>query len=157
MLDELPQLGTDRRFGVAAAGGTFHGLHAGHREYLELAIRLSVRTHVFVTDDGYAEERKNYSVEPLADRKQAISDFAKSLGEADVSIQVVSAPSEVDDFFKTQKLDLAVVVPEHVRRFSRLCQARIAAGLPGIFLLVKPRTHIDGKDISARELAGSEE
>lgn len=150
---DLPLLGPDGRFGVASAGGTFHGFHSGHREYLELALRLSVTTHIFLTDDNYAAERKDYQVEPLADRRQAISDFAKSVREVGVFIQAVSSPAEVDDFFKTQKLDLAVVIPEHVRRFSRLSQARVEAGLPGIFLLVKPRTRIDGRDISARDLA----
>ena len=139
------------RFAVAAVGGTFNGLHVGHRDYLAVAFRLAVVVHVFITDDKYAKRRKPYPVDPVRKRARQVADFAAAHAEgADCIPHIISSPHDVDVFCTAEELDLVVVVPEHRRRFEVLNRTRRANGLPEFFLLVKPRTTDSGLDISAR-------
>ncbi len=69
-------------------GGTFDGLHKGHREFIRKAFTLADRVLVCVTSDRMAGRKKvSGKIESYGKRKKRLEEFLKSegwLGKADI-------------------------------------------------------------------------
>lgn len=131
-------------------GGTFQGLHDGHRQYLEIAAELAEFLFVFVLADCYARARKSYPVDPTADRINAIRAYLEKKGvESAYEFREVYEAGEVDRFLATADVDLVVTEPCHRERFARVNAQRLECGRPEYYVLVKPRSREPSQEISA--------
>ena len=66
---------------VATIGGTFDGLHAGHKEYIRLAFEFADNVTIYVKSDEY-DQRKKFRVMTYEYHKRIndIKGFLHSIG-----------------------------------------------------------------------------
>lgn len=63
------------RFSKVATGGTFDGLHAGHRRLLERSFALGAFVVIGLTSDGFARKQGKEPSRPYPERKRALEDY----------------------------------------------------------------------------------
>lgn len=147
------QLAASRPFSAATAGGTFNTFHEGHREYLRIALGISDVVHISVTSDEFARSLKSYHVRPYDVRCKELEVFLDSMGAAGrCEFHELSSEAELARFVIENPLDVAVVEPRYFARFQELNHQRRDAGRPEYCILLKPRTRIDGAEVSSTSL-----
>jgi cytidyltransferase-like protein len=141
------------RFRLCSAGGTFQGLHLGHRRYLQLGLAMSVKLHVFVATDSYVRQLKTYDPQPYGEREEAVRGFLDSVAAVSrYVIEPLKSDSQLEEWvMETGELDCAVVETAYVNAFLRLNERRRAEQLDELYLMVKPRTRLGGEDLSATD------
>src|SRR4051812_46317152 len=88
-----------RPYRLVSVGGTFNNFHRGHQEYLELALRLADRLHLFLAGDDYAKARKSYRPRSFAIRRRALESFLERINCADrVDIEPLFDPSDIEKY-----------------------------------------------------------
>lgn len=144
------ELTENGRFAVGTVGGTFEGLHEGHRQYLRTAALLTEHLHVFVSHERRAQRQKPYTVTPATIRLAAIERFVGGLtAPSRLTMHVVTDGRDVKRFCCFEPVDLAVVIPEHRYRFEDYNEQRRRAGLAEFYILLKPRSRTDEDELSA--------
>lgn len=128
-------------------------MHLGHRRYLDIIFLIAETVHVSVTSNHFAARLKMYSVKPDSVRQRAIEDYAESRGWRDrLILHLIDDESEISSITMLPNLDIAIVEPKYVDLFQRLNIARGDHGLTPFCTLVKPRTKINGRDLSSTSL-----
>jgi cytidyltransferase-like protein len=155
--DEYPpgQAG-DRPFRVATIGGTFQAMHLGHRQYLRLALKLADTVHLSLTSGRYASTFKDYPVTPFDVRRKEIKSFLTSIGASDrTKIHELTCLDQLKELMLTTVLDVALVEPQYLELFQTFNRLRSDLKLDEYCILLKPRTKVDGLDISSTALHAS--
>jgi len=140
-------------FPVSTVGGTFHALHRGHKEYLEIALAISDFVHVSVTSDRYAATLKSYEVQPFDVRCKEIGSFLASVsaGERFV-LHKLDSEGELREFIFKTCLDVAVIEPRYLDLFQELNALRRASDMNEYCILLKPRSRVGGVEVSSTTL-----
>ncbi len=129
----------------ATIGGTFDTLHAGHKEYIQLAFTYADHVLVYVSSDDYAYRNKNYRARSYEFRVQQLMNFIRELGcEKRYEIRCLHNLEQLKtDYLETDglngKICIAIVSPEYYEFFLRINQAREALGMKTFLILVKLR------------------
>lgn len=146
-MDESPlPLGEHYPFVRASLGGTFHSLHVGHKRYIETALRLAEHVTICVTTDRYARRLKQYEVAEYRQRFDAVQALLAELGALErCQLRQLDGDEDLEAFILSINLHLAVVEPAYFASFSRLNALRRQQGLPEFYILLKPRTEVDGR------------
>jgi cytidyltransferase-like protein len=143
-------------FHVATTGGTFQAMHLGHRQYLELALRLADTVHISLTSDHYASTFKDYQVMPFDIRCKEIKSFLTSIGASDrIRIHELNSLDQLKEFMLTTVLDVALVEPQYLELFQSFNRLRSDLKMDEYCIVLKPRTKVDGLDISSTALHAS--
>lgn len=153
--DHYPQDRTGKPpFRTATIGGTFQAMHLGHRQYLSLALRLANTVHIFLTSDRYASTHKNYPVASFDVRSKEIRSFLVSIGIMDrIIIHELSSSDQLEKFMTTTTdLDAALVEPQYLNLFQSFNSIRSQFKMNEFCIVLKPRTKVDGLDISSTAL-----
>ena len=142
-------------FHIATIGGTFQAMHLGHRQYLKLALRLADIVHISLTSDHYASTLKNYPVASFDVRCKEIQSFLASIGVRDrTRIHELSSSDQLKKFMITTVLDVALVEPQYLDLFQSFNRLRSQLKMDEYCIVLKPRTKVDGLDISSTALQG---
>jgi len=142
-------------FRTATIGGTFQAMHLGHKQYLSLALRLADTVHIFLTSDRYASTHKKYPVASFDVRSKEIRSFLTSIGIRDRTIvHELSSSDQLKKFMTTAALDVALVEPQYLDLFQSFNCIRSQLKMEEFCIVLKPRTKVDGLDISSTALQG---
>lgn len=138
---------------MATAGGTFNTFHEGHKEYLKIALGISDVVHISVTSDEFARSLKSYHVRPYDVRCKELEVFLDSMGAGErCEFHELSCDAELAKFVIETPLDVAVVEPRYLARFQELNQRRRERDQREYCILLKPRTRVDGAELSSTSL-----
>jgi cytidyltransferase-like protein len=139
-----------RAFPVSTVGGTFNTLHAGHIEYLTIALAISDFVHISLTSDSYAAALKSYEVRPFDVRWKEIESFIASVGAIDrFALHRLDSGEQLADFVLGTCLNVAVVEPYYLDMFQELNVRRRALSESEYCILLKPRTRVSGVEVSS--------
>jgi cytidyltransferase-like protein len=140
-------------FRTATVGGTFQAMHLGHRRYLELTLSLAKTVHISLTSDRYASALKDYPVAPFDVRHKEVQSFLDSIGASNrAEIHELKSMDQLQDFVLTSPLDVAVVELQYLELFQTFNRLRSGRGMDEYCIVLKPRTKVDGFDISSTAL-----
>ena len=136
-------------FATITMGGTFNALHVGHKQYLEIGCRIAERAIVHVTTDAFAYILKPYKVKSYEERVAALERFLTSLGRT-AEFRALDSNEQIRDFCVDCDVSIALVEPAYLALFQDINIERRLRRLSEMYILVKPRTMIDGADVSSR-------
>lgn len=141
-------------FRTGTIGGTFQAMHLGHKQYLSLALRLADTVHISLTSDRYASTHKEYPVASFDVRSKEIRSFLASIGITDRTIiHELSSFDQLEKFMTTTAaLDVALVEPQYLDLFQSFNCIRSQSKMDEFCIVLKPRTKVDGLDISSTAL-----
>ena len=122
-------------FSLVVVGGTFDGLHVGHRRLLDVAFDCGNRVVVAVTSDKFAQAFRTSKTPPLRERREKLEKYVKKLGKPFEVIQI-------DDSYGVsttdKKADCIVVSEETLLRAEEINAIRFKKGLPKLAIVVVP-------------------
>lgn len=138
---------------VAAVGGTFDPLHAGHERLLRRAAAESSHAVVGLTTDSLAA-RRGKSPRPFGERRRALEDLLGRLGG---SWEVVGLDDEFGPAVLGPGVDVLVVSEETAAAGERLNGLRAARGLrPVEVAVVAMARSADGRPVSSTRVRRGE-
>lgn len=125
------------RFKKVAVGGTFDGLHKGHRALLTTAFSVGESVVIGVTSDGFAKRLGKAVSQGFAARVQRVRKFVDSnfLGHRYIILPL-------EDYFGPAttegSIDALVVGEEKAERANRINELRGRRGLKSLEVIVVP-------------------
>jgi pantetheine-phosphate adenylyltransferase len=136
------------RFRKVAVGGTFDGLHLGHKVLLNKAFELGDRVIIGLTGDAYAKG-KSMSYEK---RKRNLEMFLRGKNYEIVELSDAYGPAIID-----AELDAIVVSEETKAKALEINDIRGKRGLKPLEIVVVPMVMAaDGKPISSTRIRRGE-
>jgi cytidyltransferase-like protein len=150
--DHPSQLEPDTRpYKLVSVGGTFNALHAGHHDYLNSALNLAERMHVFISSDRYAEKCKRYRVRGIRYRRRVLESHLRDMGFEDrADIEVLRRVADMPQYLeRTKDLDLVLVEQAYYGWFADWNDWRVKCGLSGCDIICRPRAVIGGIELSS--------
>jgi len=122
-------------------GGTFDGLHEGHKSVLKTAFENAGSVVVGLTSDDFARRFRSREVRPYAERKGGLDSYARQFGKP---YEVV----EISDSYGVATIDpgvdCIVVSEETLLRAEEINTIRFKKKLPRLAIIVVPLV-LDGK------------
>ncbi|MBU0763041.1 MAG: pantetheine-phosphate adenylyltransferase [Candidatus Altiarchaeota archaeon] len=116
-------------------GGTFEGLHDGHKLVLKTAFENAKSVVIGLTSDDFAERFRTRKVSVYTNRKNALGEFVKAF---DTPYEVV----EINDSYGVatidKDMDCIVVSEETLLRAEEINTIRFKKGLPKLTVIVVP-------------------
>ncbi|MFQ5909601.1 MAG: inosine/xanthosine triphosphatase [Thermoplasmata archaeon] len=107
-------------------GGTFDGIHKGHKALLAKAFEIGDEVLIGLTSDEMAQSERSYSVSPYEARKAALSNYLAASGHSEFVIV------QIEDRFgpaRSEPIDAIVVSRETRTAAEELNEERVRAGL----------------------------
>ncbi len=135
--------------------GTFDQLHIGHQNYIARAFELADEVIIMVMSDEASRPTKIYTPHAYQIRCQQIIDFADSKGwdRSRYSLAIWQQRPELYTRMLTKPLvDLVITGHEYLDRTFEMFQARHELGLDQFTILVQPRYHADGKEVTSTSI-----
>jgi cytidyltransferase-like protein len=152
-LSAMIRLMQTQLFNLASIGGTFGVFHQGHKDYIDLAFSLAKRVQIGINDSEHAQTTKQYPVSSLKQRRDALEKYLTQKHLSERAIIVIY--KNRDDFFNAlfnSEIDCAVLSDEYYQTVQDVNRQRMAQRLPEYHIHVKPRTLIDGGELSSTAL-----
>ncbi|MCX6695200.1 MAG: pantetheine-phosphate adenylyltransferase [Candidatus Altiarchaeota archaeon] len=122
-------------FKKTVVGGTFNGLHNGHKKVLKTAFENSKHITIGLTSDDFARRFKTKKITSYAKRKRELEKFIKTLK---TPYEVV----EINDIYGIATidpgLDSIVVSDETLLRAEEINTIRFKKTLPRLTIIVVP-------------------
>jgi cytidyltransferase-like protein len=145
-----------KRYSTVATGGTFDGLHAGHRRLLERSFELGDRVVIGLTSDEFARKQGKDPRRPYAEREAELEAFVE---RSFPGRRFVVA--KLDDFFgpgiASKEVEALVASPETAKRVDLANSQRAARGFPPLELVVVDWVPAeDGRPISSTRIRKGE-
>ncbi len=144
---------------IATIGGTFDTLHAGHKEYIQLAFEFADRVWIYVSSDEFASGQKKYPVQPYEIRlEKLLEHLHQTVEHGRYQIRRLHGLGELQkDYLEAaelrDKIYAAIVSPEYYDYFQNLNCLREIRGLRSFLTVVKRRTLTKDKhDLSSYEV-----
>ena len=147
---------SDTKYSKVATGGTFDGLHAGHRRLLERGFQLGDEVVIGLTSDEFAREEGKAPEQPYERRKaELIAFIEKTFPGRRYAI------AKLDDFFgpgiASKDVQALVASPETGKRVELANKLRADRGFPPLDLRVVDWVVAeDGKPISSTRIRNGE-
>ena len=145
-----------RRYPRVATGGTFDGLHAGHRRLLEKSFEVGDEVVIGLTSDEFARREGKSPARPFAQRKRELEAYLRgSFPGRRYSI------AKLDDYFgpgiASKDIQALVASPETRSRLGMANGLRAERGFPPLELVVVDWVLAeDGKPISSTRMRRGE-
>jgi cytidyltransferase-like protein len=141
-----------RRYSVVATGGTFDGLHAGHRRLLEASFEVGDKVVIGLTSDEFAKRHGKSPRSPFAEREVDLEAYLRARFPGR-RYEV----SKLDDFFgpgiASKEVQALVASPETEKRVETANALRAKRGFPPLELVVIDWVIAeDGKPISSTRI-----
>ena len=145
--------GRAKTFKTVCIGGTFSSFHQGHQDYLDLAFSLADNVIIGINNTEYAQHSKQYQV-PLVDKRiSVIKEYLAEKGWlVDAKIIVYSSQSDCNDLLPNETIECALVIDEYYEMARSLNLRRIELGIKEYHIHIKPRTMLEGADLSSSAL-----
>ncbi|MBD3387729.1 MAG: pantetheine-phosphate adenylyltransferase [Candidatus Altiarchaeales archaeon] len=129
-------------------GGTFDGLHEGHRKIVSTAFENAESVVLGLTSDDFARRFRTRDVSPYSERSRALEDLVKDYGKP---YDVV----EINDSYGIATIDpgvdCIVVSDETLLRAEEINTIRFKKGLPRLTIIVVPLVlDGNGRPVSSR-------
>ncbi len=145
-----------RRYSKVATGGTFDGLHAGHRRLLERSFELGEEVVIGLTSDEFARKEGKAPRRPFEERRAELEEFLRE--------RFPGRPytvAKLDDFFgpgiASKDVRALVASPETGGRVALANELRAERGFPPLELVVIDWVKAeDGKPISSTRIREGE-
>ena len=138
----------DMKFRKVAVGGTFDGLHRGHRILLDKAFKVGETVLVGLTGDAFAGKECG----SFLDRKKRLMDYLVGRRYEIVELRDPYGPAIHD-----AELEAIVVSEETRRRAEEINKIRAKRGLEPLRVVVAPMVlAADGKPISSTRIRKGE-
>jgi pantetheine-phosphate adenylyltransferase len=137
-------------------GGTFDGLHKGHKTILERAFAEGEFVTIGLTSEAYIKRfKKNKGISPFSHRYQALTKYLRTLKAADratiVPLDNPWGPALLGDF------DAILVTRDNISRAVEINSIRKERGLPFLFFVEVPLVKAeDRRDLSSTRLRKGE-
>ena len=130
-------------------GGTMDCFHRGHRDFIDLAHSLSDFVTIVLSADSYAQKFRSYQVRDFTSRRTAIYNYLKTQNLLDRS-EILRGPDDADNrsFYADPKFDAILILKCDFELVSKINQQR----KDKYVIIVKPRSEINGQDISSTKL-----
>ena len=145
-----------RRYSKVATGGTFDGLHAGHRRLLEKSFELGDEVVIGLTSDEFARKHAKSPGLSYAERKRGLEDYIE--GRFPRRRYLVA---KLDDYFgpgiASKEVEALVASPETAERVGLANSLRAERGFPPLELeVVEWVLAQDGAPISSTRIRSGE-
>ena len=135
--------------------GTFDQLHKGHRDYITRAFDLADEVLIMVMSDEASRPTKIYTPHDFNKRCQQIVAFAKQ-NNIDESRYEIDTWSERPQLYKRilqePYVDVVLTGHEYLDRTYEMFQERLLLGLPQFTLLLQPRYHENGREVTSTSI-----
>ncbi|HVB95923.1 MAG TPA: phosphopantetheine adenylyltransferase [Nitrososphaerales archaeon] len=147
---------SDKKYSKVATGGTFDGLHAGHRRLLERSFELGREVVVGLTSDEFARKEGKVTKHPYKEREADLDAFIRQrFPGRRYSI------AKLDDFFgpgiASREVEALVASPETGKRVGLANALRAERGFPPLELVVVDWVAAeDGSPISSTRIRKGE-
>lgn len=128
-------------FSKTVVGGTFGGLHEGHRKVLAAAFGNAESVVIGLTSDEFAERFRTREVRGFEERKRKLSEYAEGFGKP---FEVVEIRDSYGIATIDPGLDCIVVSEETLLRAQEINAIRFKKGLPRLNIIVVPLV-LDGR------------
>lgn len=144
------------RYSKVATGGTFDGLHAGHRRLLERSFELGDEVVIGLTSDEFARKHGKTPKRPYSEREAELEGY---LGRSFPGRRYAIA--KLDDYFgpgiASREVEALVASPETGERVGAANALRAQRGFPPLELVVIDWVAAeDGEPISSTRIRNGE-
>lgn len=147
---------SEMKYSKVATGGTFDGIHAGHRRLLERSFELGDEVVIGLTSDEFARNEGKVTTRPFAERKADLEAFieARFPGRR-------YTIAKLDDYFgpgiASRDVKALVASPETGKRVGLANDIRRERGFPPLELVVIDWVEAaDGRPISSTRIRKGE-
>jgi cytidyltransferase-like protein len=146
----------DTKYSKVATGGTFDGLHAGHRRLLERSFELGAEVVIGLTSDEFARKEGKVTKRPYKQREAELDAFIRErFPGRRYSI------AKLDDYFgpgiASREVEALVASPETGERVGLANALRAERGFPPLELVVVDWVVAeDGRPISSTRIRKGE-
>jgi pantetheine-phosphate adenylyltransferase len=145
-----------KRYSVVATGGTFDGLHAGHKRLLERSFELGSKVVIGLTSDEFARREGKSPRLSYEQRKAGLESY---IGESFPGRGYLIA--KLDDYFgpgiASRDVQALVASPETGKRVDIANGLRAERGFPPLELVVVDWVNAeDGKPVSTTRIKRGE-
>jgi cytidyltransferase-like protein len=147
---------SDTKYSKVATGGTFDGLHAGHRRLLERSFELGGDVVIGLTSDEFARREGKVTRRPYKEREAQLDAFIRQRFPGRRY-----AIAKLDDFFgpgiARREVEALVASPETGKRLGLANALRAERGFPPLELVVVDWVAAeDGRPISSTRIRKGE-
>jgi cytidyltransferase-like protein len=127
------------KFSLAVCGGTFDLFHAGHKAFIEDALKLSEKVVLGITGNAYVKNFKsNFNIEDFAVRKAAVEQFLDLVGAKD-RVAIVEINSAYDPYITTSPHYKVIVVTDQTEQTAKeINLKRQQKGAPKLEIVISP-------------------
>ena len=147
---------SEKKYSKVATGGTFDGIHAGHRRLLERSFELGAEVVIGLTSDEFARKEGKATKRPYAEREAELEAFVKRrFPGRRYTI------AKLDDFFgpgiASRDVQALVASPETGKRVGLANALRAERGFPPLELVTIDWVEAeDGRPISSTRIRKGE-
>jgi len=147
---------SEKKYSKVATGGTFDGIHAGHRRLLERSFELGAEVVIGLTSDEFARKEGKVTNRPYGRREAELEAFIeKSFPGRRYAI------AKLDDFFgpgiASRDVQALVASPETGKRVGLANALRAERGFPPLELVIIDWVEAeDGRPISSTRIRKGE-
>jgi len=147
---------SEKKYSKVATGGTFDGIHAGHRRLLERSFELGAEVVIGLTSDEFARKEGKITRRKYGEREAELEAFIKSRfpgGRFTIA--------KLDDYFgpgiASRDVQALVASPETGKRVGLANALRAERGFPPLELVLVDWVEAeDGRPISSTRIRKGE-
>ncbi len=144
-----------KAYTIACIGGTFDALHAGHKEYIQMAFAAADFVLIYLASNRCVQREKKYDVRSYRDRCQRLKNYLteSNIAPARYQIRQIKSSNQLENELAEENVHKAIVVAEYVDMITRINERRRTNNLRPIQMILKERTRDDHHhDISSTDM-----
>lgn len=140
---------------IACIGGTFDALHAGHKEYIQMAFAAADFVLIYLASNRCVQREKKYDVRSYDDRCLRLLHYLTESGIPPSRYQIRQLKTKKQLFtdLAAESFHLAIVAPEYEFIFRRINRMRKKNRVDPVKVIGKKRTcDSEHHEISSTEM-----
>jgi pantetheine-phosphate adenylyltransferase len=140
-----------KMFNKVIIGGTFEGLHKGHRRILETGFQVGKKVLIGLTSDEFASRFRVGKVSSYEKRKESLENFLKKFSKP---YEIIKIHDTYGIATLDPEVDCIVVSEETLLRAEEINAIRFKKGLDKLIIIVIPIVlATNGKPISSDRIS----